>query len=84
MQSMDTLGLIYPRKFRQPHLILFLDSSSYYFVFTIFVLARPHSCLISIAPVVGRKKEEKGRRREMFVVFFCHVCDHPFFTFIPS
>lgn len=36
-------------------------------------MARPHSCLISIAPVVGREKEEKGRRREMFVGF-CHVC----------
>lgn len=76
MQSVDTLGLIYPRKFRQPHLILVLDSSSYCFVFTILPLffLGPASFLFdSNAPVVGREKEEKGRRRETFVCFFCHV-----------
>lgn len=76
MQSVDTLGLIYLRKFTQPHLILVLDSSSYCFLFTIlphFFLARPHSCLI-VMLLLWEEKRKRKVVEERCLWVFCHVC----------
>lgn len=52
----------------QARTVLFLQFYSFFLGLASFLFD-------SNAPVVGREKEEKGQRREMFVgFFFCHVC----------